>query len=544
MRRARRFTAPRAVLPLLLIGAGALGAAQGAHTGAEALYRRGILPSGQPVRATRSAGESLEGSAAACVNCHRRSGLGSSEGNIAIPPIAGPYLFTPRGTSLERLGVPVVDTARINHEPYTDESLARAIREGVGANGRPLNYLMPRYPLDAAAMSALIDYLKGMSVSPAPGATPTELHFATIITPDADPVKRRGLLAVMNQYFVDKNNAAARTKAPTLYSSHVTMFRVERRWRLHVWELTGAPSTWERQLRAHLAAEPVFAVLSGLGGSNFEPVHRFCEEERLPCLFPNVEAPVGSDTDFYTVYFSRGVLLEAELIARGLHDDPKRPQRIVQVFRAGDVGQAAAHELQSAQHGSGPPVVNRVLSPHGSATELAEALREAGPADALVLWLRPGELRALTGLAPRTSNVWVSGEMGGLEQAPLPAEWRTAARMTYPADLPGQRVVRVDYALSWFRLRKIPLLAEQMQVDTYLALGLVAETLNHMGDAFVRDYLLERIEVALDHRVLTGYYPHLTLAPGQRFASKGGYLVRFTQAQGPHVARLGDWITP
>jgi hypothetical protein len=46
-------------------------------------------------------------------------------------------------------------------------------------------------------------------------------------------------------------------------------------------------------------------------------VQEFCEEERLPCLFPNVEAPAGSASDFYRVYFSRGVLLEAQLIAPG-----------------------------------------------------------------------------------------------------------------------------------------------------------------------------------------------------------------------------------
>ena len=94
------------------------------------------------------------------------------------------------------------------------------------------------------------------------------LHFATIITPDADPLKRQGMLDVLNQYFLDKNSAVARTKAPTLYSSHRTGFRVERRWQLHVWELTGAASTWESQLQRHLAAEPVFAVISGLGGSD------------------------------------------------------------------------------------------------------------------------------------------------------------------------------------------------------------------------------------------------------------------------------------
>lgn len=529
---------------LLTPGAGALGAAQGSDNAGEALYRQGILPSGQPVEAVRSDGPSLRGSDAACINCHRRSGLGWTEGKLAIPPVAGPYLFVPRGKSLAELGVPFVDTAHVIHEPYTDESLARAIRDGVGSAGRPLNYLMPHYRLDDAAMSALIAYLKGMSVKPAPGVTHDLLHFATIITPDADPVKRRGMLAVINQYFVDRNNAAARTKAPTLYSSHTTMFRVERRWQLHVWELTGASSTWERQLREHLAAQPVFAVLSGLAGSNWEPVERFCEEQGLPCLFPNVEAPAGSDKDFYTVYLSRGVLLEAGLIARQLAEAAAHPQRVIQVFRDDDVGVAAAHALQSAQRSTGSPVVNRVLKAHGSLEELAGALREVGSQDALVLWLRPEDLSALGAAAPGTASVWVSGEMGGLEQAPLPPEWRRVARLAYPVDLPGQRVVRVDYALSWFRLRRIPLLAEKVQVDTYLALGLAAETLGHMVDAFVRDYLIERVDMLLEHRVLTGYYPRLSLAPGQRFASKGGYVVRFTEAQGTHVAPLGGWITP
>jgi hypothetical protein len=171
-------------------------------------------------------------------------------------------------------------------------------------------------------------------------------------------------------------------------------------------------------------------------------------------------------------------------------------------------------------------------------------VHEVRPEDVLVLWLRPPDLSRLDPVAAPVGQVWVSGEMGGLEHAPLPPSWRTAARVTYPVDLPGQRAVRVDYALSWFRLRRIPVVDQKVQADTYLACGLVSETINHIVDAFVRDYLIERVEMALDHRVLTGYYPRLTLAPGQRFASKGGYIVRFTDAQGPRIAPLGDWTTP
>ncbi|MFP3624198.1 cytochrome C, partial [Burkholderia sp. SIMBA_051] len=70
------------------------------------------------------------------------------------------------------------------------------------------------------------------------------------------------------------------------------------------------------------------------------------------------------------------------------------------------------------------------------------------------------------------------------------------------------------------------------------------ETLSHMVDAFVRDYLVERIDDMLEHRILTGYYPRLTLAPGQRYASKGGYIVRFAEPDRLRVVADSDWIVP
>src|SRR5689334_3880836 len=61
-----------------------------------AIYRQGILPSGGALQAQREPGMHIEGAGAACVNCHRRSGLGMMEGRKTIPPIAGRYLFHPR----------------------------------------------------------------------------------------------------------------------------------------------------------------------------------------------------------------------------------------------------------------------------------------------------------------------------------------------------------------------------------------------------------------------------------------------------------------
>jgi hypothetical protein len=522
-----------------------------AASAGQAIYQQGVLGSGAALEAMHDGGVHLQGAAAACVNCHRRSGLGSREGNSSIPPISWRYLVEPRAKTPEDGNLPYVPGMRAEREPYTEATVARAIREGIDSEGKPLSSLMPQYALNDADMQALIGYLKQLDRRRPTGVTDTVLHFATIITPDADPVKRAGMLDVLTHYFADKN-VFPLGAVPPLRSSRKMMFMVNRRWELHVWELKGPPDTWRGQLTQFLARQPVFAVLSGLGGKNWAPIHDFCEEEAVPCLFPNVEVPVENDRDFYSVYFSKGVLLESELIAGRIVDEAgaaqeqrakeaKAPTHVWQVYRTGDNGERGAQALATALAAHGVAVSNHALAPGEG---VAGALRGIPRSDVLVLWLRPPDIAALARIPPATHTVFMSGLMGGLDSTPLPESWRGVTRLAYPFDLPEGRRVRVDYAFGWFSIRQIPMVAPQVQADTYLACGLLAETLSHMVDAFVRDYLVERIQDMLERRILTGYYPRLTLAPGQTFASKGGYIVRFAGPDHIKLVADGDWIVP
>jgi len=512
---------------------------------AERLYRQGVLPSGRPLKGEREEGVQVEGKDAACATCHRRSGLGSWEGQIVIPPIIGRYLFRPGARNVEDVELPHVQGFVPHREPYTDATLARAIRDGVDQQGRKLSYLMPRYKLDPATLASVVAYLKGLTRDPVPGVTNDTLHFATIITPDADKAARQGMLDVLEQFFADKN-AGYRGDSPPMRSTRGVMYRVNRKWQLHVWELSGPPETWDRQLRDHLAATPVFAVISGIGGKTWAPVHRFCEQQAIPCLLPNVDLPVADERDFYPIYFSRGVLLEAELVSRQLKEARPRLslRRVVQVFREGDIGEEAAKALAAASSSMGLSTTARALEAGATARELAAALEDTGEGDALVLWLRPDDLAALPASAPTAPAVVVSGLMGNLENAPLPAAWRRVARLTYPYDLPDLRRVRMDFPRGWFNVRHIPVVDERVQTDTYLACVILSETVGHMLDSFVRDYLVERVEVLLSHRLVNGYYPRLGLAPGQRFASKGGNIVHFAQPSGTRLVADSGWIVP
>jgi hypothetical protein len=363
------------------------------------------------------------------------------------------------------------------------------------------------------------------------------------VTPDADPVARKAMLEVLEQFFADKN-AGYRGTTPPMQSTRGIMYRVNRRWQLHVWELLGPPEGWERQLRVKMADTPVFVVISGIGGRTWAPVHQFCEHERVPCLFPNVDAPVVAETDFYSIYYSRGVLLEADLMAQRLAKErnSRNLQRVVQVFREGDIGGDGARALSAALAGQSA-VVNRVISARGNQSEIAAALADVSARDAVALWLRPSDLAGLSS-PPPAAAVFASGLMAGMENAPLSASWRAQTRLTYPLDLPEMRRVHMNFPLGWFRVRRIPVVAERIQTDTYLACVILSETIGHMLDSFIRDYLVERIEMLLSHRLVNAHYPRLSLAPGQRFASKGGYWARFADANGTRLLADSDWIVP
>src|SRR5437660_1989353 len=475
---------------------------KGALGEAETLYRHGVLPDGTPLRGERQGGEAVEGQAAACANCHRRSGFGVEEGRIVIPPINGKYLFREGSTDALAMAHPGTEAATPRRSRYNSETLARAIRDA--------------------------------------------------------------MIEVLNHFFGNKN-AYYRGADPPLQSERRIHFRVLRRWQLHVWELKGTPDTWEEQLERDFKVEPVFAVISGVGGRTWEPVHEFCEHQGIPCLMPNIDLPVVDEKAFYPVYYSRGVLLEADVMAQRLaaaapaaapgapgesatRNEAPAPgatsRRIVQIFRPGDIGAAAARALATALVPSGAQVVLKELKAKSPARELAGLVREARSSDALILWLHPADLGALPERAALPATVLVSGLMGGLERAPLPSSWRGAARLTYPFALPSQRAIAMDYPLGWYRIQQIAVSDERTQTDTYLACSILAEAASTMLDNFVPDYLVERVEVELSHRIINGYYPRLGLAPGQRFASKGAYLVRFSEPTGTRIVADGDWVVP
>ncbi|MDO8456520.1 MAG: hypothetical protein Q7T07_06375 [Burkholderiaceae bacterium] len=532
------------------------------------IYREGLLPSGQPLQGLAPANVKLAGADAACATCHRRSGYGSSEGPIEVRSITGPALFgsppapPPSASATTRPGLSPVEAARANasvlrvvrmaafagtrqRPAYDEASLARAIREGIDVTGRRMNASMPRYALEPAALESLTAYLKTLSVQASPGVTEDRIHFATVIQPGTDPARRRALLEVLQTYMHDRNQGL-RAEVRREEAGSVRLRRTYREWMLHVWDLSGPSDTWARQLEAYDSKQPVFALVSGLGNASWGPIHEFSERFEVPCIFPQVDVPVLADRDFYTVYLSRGMTLEAQALAKFLRDEGERGP-VTQVFRRGEVSAAGAEAFRRAWAAvTGTAPVDRVLD-EAPGEAFWQQLARQTPRATLVLWLPPRDLaqaQALTAAGSQVKVIYLSSNLNPGQRTGLAADGEGRVRLVYPQDLPAVREARLEVARRWLRSKGVALSEEKVQMNAYLAATVTGMLVSHSMDTYSREFLLERMEHRLGTALELSIYPHLSLGPGQRYASKGSYIVQVGGADDRQLKPVSDWIVP
>jgi cytochrome c553 len=556
------------------------------------IYVNGRLPSGQPLQGKRLGNERVGGAAAACITCHRRSGMGSVEGEVLVEPITGTALFSDSVRVIATMDPRRGKSFNRPHPPYSEESFARAVREGVHVTGREMHPLMPRYKLSDDEIRGLMAYLSKLSTVWSPGVTADTINFATVIAPGVSPEKKAALVE-MTRAMVRIKNSSTRPGRRYMTTPAEMMLKSGRHWNIHVWELQGAPDTWNEQLARFYRETPVFALVSGLSEGPWVPVDAFCQRESIPCLFPSVDLPPDADGAEYPVYFSRGVLLEAEVLADYLKAQPSRNRRLVQIH-AGDVaGSDAAFRVESQLRNSGLSVETRVLA-GTSKSQLAAVLGDVKKDDLLMMWLHAPMVKALKDSAvPPAERIFFSGRLVDGEAGNVPAAWRDNARLIYPYELPEKRRANVAYLNAWLSLAKIDLVSEPLQSEIFFALNFVTDTVSEMLNNLYRDYLMERTvnmvafregskaeQELRDRSVLgrstlrgtnavgssrpeskellslgqaekgigdqggTTVYPRLSLGVGQNFASKGAYIVRFSERGSDAIVSETDWIIP
>lgn len=507
------------------------------------IYMEGMLPSGSPLKGMRMENISVDGKAAACENCHRTSGMGSLEGNIVAPPISGRFLFA----TADNRPLAFVDTRAASnltraHAPYTEATLNKAVTQGVNVGGSKMNPLMPRYKLSNAETKALMAYLRQLSTELSPGVGTDSLEFATVVTPEVDAKEREVVVGMMQSIFRQRN-ASQEARSGQMKMPLDLVPRTPRGWNLSVWELKGAPETWAGQLKEFYQKKPVFALISGLGHSVWSPVDDFCQQQKLPCLLPSLDV-VPDQPGFYTLYYSHGVALEAEVLAKQLRDkDDKTARRLVQIYRDDEAGRAGSTALSQALSNSNIKVEARKLAGL-EAAQVEEAFKDVSDKDELMLWLPAANLAEIGKVIakPKTGQTYVSGIMSKDSYAAVPKDWQASLRVVYPYELGEKRASNLASIRQWLKTWSVPMTNEPLQAEVFFNMLFLTDLVSQMLDNLHRDYMVERAEDMLSVGSNVSPYPHLSMSRGQRFASKGAYIAKL--GENGVLTADSQWIVP
>jgi hypothetical protein len=71
---------------------------------------------------------------------------------------------------------------------------------------------------------------------------------------------------------------------------------------------------------------------------------------------------------------------------------------------------------------------------------------------------------------------------------------------------------------------------------------MLADAMKYMRGEFYRDYFMESFDMMTDQDAAIAVFPRLSFGPGQRYASKGCYIVQFGGDGGQELVKVSDWV--
>ena len=491
-----------------------------------ALYQDGLRANGEPLTAIVTGDVEILGTQFSCNGCHGISGMGSREASIIVPIIAGPILFSP--------------AVQPERPAYDIESLATVLRDGITPSGRQIDRLMPRYRLSDKEVRSLSAYLGSLSTGPAPGVDDSTIRFATVVTDNSSEQERNAILAVLKRFAEEKSRQtrleSKRWDRGTTPESR--LHTVHRDWILDVWELSGEESGWNEQLRAYYERNPVFAIIGGLLPESPGPLARFCEQNAIPCVLPSTRNPESSEGDLYSLYYSRGLGLEADLIATDLKE--LQFDVLLQVYCEASAARAA-DRLETDLTGRMIDVRRLAFDCDEEApSDQLQGLLEEPRGSVIVYWLDKAHLSNVA--VPSGVRVYLSSTLIGDEIEPLPEPVSDSAYLVHPYRLPGTLDPAFRRMDAWTRTRNIEIRYPRLQGEAFFAAMLMSEIVKHLDKFYIREYVLDLLGHAQGMALYLPYYSRATFGPGQIYVSKGGYILPVINGK-PDLSDV-EWILP
>jgi ABC-type branched-subunit amino acid transport system substrate-binding protein len=287
----------------------------------------------------------------------------------------------------------------------------------------------------------------------------------------------------------------------------------------------------------------VFAVLSGISASDWQPIHDFCEDKRLPCLFPVTDFPGKSENDWYTFYFNKGYAQEGEAAATYLYR--QNLLSVVQVVQDSRAGRALAEGFSRKWHEFDLPEPETIILPSDKLRlpDAIDSILKTKSPEVLLLWTGIDPILLLSSKANAIGTLFVSSRFLGSSTLRIPDAIRDKTLLTYPF-----RLTPYVGPKSGGHDAKIPVLATYKdfgneRISSRVLWSVQQVVLNGMGllyENYYRDYLIDVISMMMDTVVKD--YERISFGPGQRFVSKGCYVIQLGPGEEPQLIPRSEWV--
>ncbi len=564
----------------------------------QSIYNSGRLMNGESITAIGAGNTKLSGNQASCINCHKNTGLGGVEGNEAIPPITGHALF---GTGR---AVVVQYDKRFNKQfstqlkPYDNQTFSEALRLGKHNTGRVLSTLMPKYNLNKEQLLAVSAYLKTLSTELSPGVSDTDLHLATVLTPNVSAQRKKIFLDTLTNLLNTHNanvSSGHRQRIPIIERK----LNNRKLWKLQVWELKGPSSTWKSQLDKWQQETPVFSLLSGLSDDEWLPIQDFCETNKVVCWLPSIETVPSQNQNLkYSLFFTKGIALDAEVLVNEILHKKNKPHKILQLVNNtfNSLKASESTHLLIDNKANNIEIIDLVGAEQLNNTQLLnDKLSQLQADDIVIAWLTKDEIEQLFKRSPKlTAAVYLSTSFTGEVAPKLPDNWNNDIYLIQKQELSKLRALNLLRFNGWLKHRALPLVDEKLQSEVYFAFNSYSWMITSMLNNFYTDYLIERAQASLSMRdsmqvqeevqtlmmggggrrpkaiqtpddktklnpinIQNGMdvnllakresissYPRISLGNDQVFASKGAYIIKYNVDTHAYDENNAKWVVP
>jgi ABC-type branched-subunit amino acid transport system substrate-binding protein len=460
-----------------------------------------------------------------CVNCHLAGGTGQSEGGVQSSDITWFTLTKEQETARP--------TGR-THPPYTDETIRKAVTDGVDPAGSALATAHPRFRMETGDLDDLLAYMKAMDREPVPGVTDNAVRVG-ILLPATGPLAEvsREVETLLSLYFSAVNARGG------IYNRSLQLV-----------PLRYDPSRTGSAAGAVQAASEkgeIFCFLANTGIDADDEAARHLSDEKVPVIVPLLSAPEsGYGTDRYTFHIFASLRDQARVMVDFLADRPSIPAvRIGLLYardRSGEGGAAGVRE-QAKKRGMGPAVEIPYDQGKFDPVDAVSRLKAEG-AGAVLFFGGSKEALAFSRSAAeaRWSPLFLApAPMVGSALGAAPAVFLDGVRLASPLLVPDPGSPRMKDFLG---LRSKAVLADLHGSFQYLAYAgavLLEEGLKRSGRSLTREKLVGAIGNVW--KLETGVTPPLTYNANRRSGAVGASILRVEKETG-RLVTASEWREP